>query len=324
MQPWRRLLRVTLAFWILAGPTQRAAAAEAPDGKPWDTPRVLRMMQAGRRTVYAGVQRIEMSHGPRTTETTARVAQLEGWTRTEFLSPDRMRGMVVLERGGQRLVRLSGRRKWSQRPGSEPSRSRLLARNYRLTETGRAQVAGRPVVVVDIQHRQLRKTARRLWMDVETGVALRTELRDWTGKVVGTTELGEIDYTPQLEKSAFVVPPGDIVRHPPVEPPPGAETIPLHPAFLPPGYVPAGPHRWVRMDRGTAAHLRFTDGLKAISLFVRRLNPDEKPLPERDPQREGRRPSFSGVVRVTKGDCRITAMGDAPPGILAQIAESLE
>lgn len=321
----RCAFRVFLAVALfLLGPVGLAVAEERGE-KPWDTAQVLEKMRAGRRAVYMGTQRFEMRHGPRVMKTEARVAQLDGWTRTEFLSPPWMKGMVTLERGRERLVRLPFQKAWIQRTGDEHPRPWLLAKNYRLVETGRTQIAGRNAVIIEIQHRASRTTARKLWLDAETGVALRTELCDWTGKVVGTIEMQEIDYRPRLEKSDFVVSPDDIVRRPPVLAPPNAEKMPLHPAFLPEGYVPAGPRRWVRMEYGIAAHLPYTDGLKALSVFVRRLHPGEKPLPpRRGPRRDEHAPPFSRAARVTKGDYRITVIGDLPHDVLRRVAESVE
>ena len=291
----------------------------------WSSPEkhLFRLMGAGRRATYEGVQSIEMRFRGRHSKGTARVKQMQRCTRTEILGPDRMKGTVILERDGSQLVRRPGAATWQPRHEPSPMQNpRKILHNYSVQLAGSGTIAGREAGILEIRMRPVGKLMRKLWVDQRTGVVLRTEVYNWSGQLVSETEFSEIDYSPALDAQEFKAPPpSDIRPRAQGAPPEGADAP--KPSFLPPGYEIVGTPRWVTSRVGKAMHLRYSDGLIPISVFVRRLNPGEptpgarKPFPAMDQP-------FSSVIHYVKGDYRVTIIGDRDPDELRKIAESVE
>ncbi|MDH7568609.1 MAG: sigma-E factor regulatory protein RseB domain-containing protein [Armatimonadota bacterium] len=278
---------------------------------------VLRLMDAGRRVNFAGKQLVTLVFGRRRAQASVAVWQYDGWLRTEVLSPGPMKGRVVLERGRHRFEKRAGDTEWQPRPGGAPPSPWRMLRNYKVRVVGSAPIAGLPTTILEVKNRRTDTLARKFWVDKTKGVVLRTEVYNWAGLLMSSVEFQEIDYGARLCKSDFEVPEALLAPPPPDGLPEDAPEVP-RPRYVPEGYVLAGPPSGVRTDRGAAVHFRYSDGLNAISVFVRKLKPGEP-----RPPHWGRFPGpFSGAVQRVKGDYRVTVIGDLDPAELARMAES--
>ncbi len=296
------------------------AAPPAASGSPTPSA-LLQLLEAGNRVPYQGTQQIEMFPQGRRVCATATVAHMHRSTRTEIQAPARLRGMVILERGRERLVRRPGEERWQASPSVTILHPRYILRNYTIAAAGSGQIAGQAAWIVPVRSRATGKLARKLWLDRQTGVVLRAEHYSWASRLIYVTQFKSIDYTARSAASQFEVPADQIVGESPLPAPPDPSAVPK-PTYLPPGFRPVGKPQQVRMRRSTAIHLRYADGLNVLSAFIRKLAPGESPK-RRPPSPSGDQP-FSLAIHYVKGDLRITLIGDLNPVELRKMAESFE
>lgn len=146
----------------------------------------------------------------------------------------------------------------------------LLAAQYRLALVDTAPVAGRSAYVIEVR-RGDRSLAGRFWVDRETGLLLRREIRDRRGRVVRASAfialtLGE---PPITATAARPMPRPWRQRVPAAE----LETLRGRgwtlPRVLPGGLSLVDARRGVPAGR-SVVHLTYSDGLSVVSVFVQR------------------------------------------------------
>ncbi|MBA2778561.1 MucB/RseB C-terminal domain-containing protein [Billgrantia kenyensis] len=214
---------------------------------------------------------------------------------------------VLFERQG-RIGRLSWSSEESELPVSPAGISQHVAQHYRLSIGGGERIANRSAVRLDIEPLDGLRFGHRLWLDEETALALKRELIDDRGRVVETFQLTEIQ-SPQLHEGGVVM---DVNRSLPPET--------WGPEWLPNGFLEqpvATPG-----DQQEVAHRLYSDGLSTLSLFV-------------DPIEEGRERLIPGLhrlgislavvrhVMVEGRPMQVVTMGELPPRVLVQVAESM-
>jgi outer membrane lipoprotein-sorting protein len=201
-------------------------------------------------------------------------------TRLDFLSPRGVAGRVLID---------DGTRTWHYEPRihtvfvgpslagpSEPADAVPLDR-YRSRILGSEEVIGRRTIVVSLWPQGGRRE-RRMWLDRYMGVALRTEERDPDEGLVATSYFTRISFGLNIPNALFVprLPAGARVLSQPI--PDAALQQPdalgravgfaiKAPATLPGGFNLVG---GVPLRDGpiTAAHLRYTDGVRPLALFL--------------------------------------------------------
>ena len=173
------------------------------------------------------------------------------------------------------------------RPGFVLDRS-LAERNYVAAVAGGGPVvsAGRPTEVVDIIPRGEGPRVWRLWLDKGTGFALKRERYAVTGRRISATEYLEIEFDVTTSADRYGVPKGWQT----VGPGERRQSLSLaelsqrvgfdvrSPRNIPSGYVPWG--RYVSREGrgpGITAELRYTDGLRVLSIFQRMPRADGGP-----------------------------------------------
>jgi hypothetical protein len=139
-------------------------------------------------------------------------------------------------------------------------------------------VAGRQTRIVELSPRGREGVVQRLWLDRETSFVLKRERYNAGGRVTAGTEYLEVAFGSSVPAGAFAVPP-DWRRVGPDGRGPRLTLAELGrkagfavraPQYVPPGYELLGGYvaeggRWhVRM-----AELRYTDGLRVLSVFER-------------------------------------------------------
>lgn len=217
---------------------------------------------------------------------------------------------VFFERRGQ-----IGRMSWSSDdadgvPASPAGVARHIEQYYRLSMGGDERIANRSAVRLDIEPLDDMRFGHRLWLDEQTALLLKRELIDDRGRVVETFQLTELQ-PPQLHEGGVVLDPGR----------------PSPPQAWRPGWLPNG-FLGQRVDTATdqhdqdIGHRLYSDGLSTLSLFV-------------EPIEEGRERLIPGLHRlgislavvrhvVVDGQpTQVVVMGELPPRVLAQVAESL-
>src|SRR4029453_13322932 len=154
----------------------------------------------------------------------------------------------------------------------------LLANNYHLVVAGRDAVAGRSAFVVEA-HRASGAVAARLWLDEDSGLALRREVFDSTGAITKASSF--VDLTIGHARLAKRLPP----QIPDIwwDRAPVGAFVPLSTAgwATPGGLAPRFQLTDVRRlttDGDTILHLTYTDGLSAVSVFQQRGHLDAQRL----------------------------------------------
>lgn len=166
--------------------------------------------------------------------------------------------------------------------------------------------------------------ARRLWVDTTLPLLLRGE-----GPGPGARRVLTLDLAHGCPADAFTVPPGwKIAVHEPRMPHEEASVGTLatkvgfripQPAWLPPGFEPAG-QSWIDGRKRRVAHVRWSDGARMISLFATGSPKGFKDCDEEGPcQQDG--PDQAMVRRFDDVSVLVTA--PLPPEEIARIVNSL-
>ncbi|WP_147339521.1 sigma-E factor regulatory protein RseB domain-containing protein [Actinomadura spongiicola] len=227
----------------------------------------------------------------------------------------------------------------------------LLTRNYSVIRAADTAVCGRRARVVEAR-REDGSPAGRFWVDAETGLMLRRELIDATGRRVVAAGFSEISYTvPAKEPGSYGlgaprgVPPGGTARLPGLAETTSAtgtatvwddrldraELAGLRDEGWPvprdlPGRLSL--HDARRDSVGDTVHLSYSDGLAAVSVFVQRGTLDQRVMSGwQRVVRHGRTVFRRESLRrwaVSAGDGYVyTVLTDAPQGTADTVAASL-
>lgn len=345
----RKRAAIAVATWaVLVGGGWAADAARDPAAL------VVSSETAERRVSYSGTKVIRVYRPEDGSVAMERVVKV--WhrspqqTRVEIVTPAESLGMVMVENGEGLFIFHPRRQSWRRMPWRAPeSRPQLLLRNYQPQFLRRDRVAGRPAVVLKLSSRNPGNPSKTVWIDTQTKLALRHEVYDPEGRRVSSSEFREISFEPSLPANLFSVPAEARVERPRREgggvPPwllerqgtPASSIEP--PRYVPPGYELV--HRFsMRRDDREFAHLRYTDGLNTISLFVerspevaacaeqerrpagrerRRGGPWGRPGPPRDVQSG----EHGNSLTLTRGDTRYTLVGNISVKELQRMADSI-
>jgi len=235
---------------------------------------IWRSESASARTSVAGRARTRILMGERVQEAVAEVLAAGGKARLDYQT-ERRRWSLLDD--GRSLIRLDPGRRVAvvlPRPPLAVDRS-LAERNYVARVAGESQVAGRPTRIFEVSPRHGGAVVFRLWLDRDTGFALKRERYNVEGKLTSGTEYLQITFGAQVPPDAFSIPPdwrqvdldGSGERLTLAELSRRVGFPVLEPTYLPPGYVLQGGSVQRRGRHGfEAAELRYTDGLRLLSV----------------------------------------------------------
>jgi outer membrane lipoprotein-sorting protein len=314
---------------------------------------LLASENAEKRVSYAGTKVIRIyrpEDGTLVTERVVRVWHREpSQTRIEIVSPAENLGMVMVDNGESLWIFHPRRQAWRQMRWKAPEACpRLLLRNYDAQILRREPVAGRSAITLRLTSRHPGNPSKTVWIDTDSKLALRHEIFDPSGRRVSTSEFRDIALEASLPANLFTIPAEARVeqrrRGRPLEPwlvpEKGSPALTIEP----PRYVPAGYELMSRFGfrRGERefAHLRYTDGLNTLSLFVERKPRDGDAGAEdgaraagQEVKREkrgggtGSRDLRSGdhghSLTWTRGDARYTLVGNISVKELKRMAASI-
>jgi len=277
---------------------------------------LARAWQAERQYDYVGIQATRAA--AREVEVVVEVAHVKGGiTCRHFLAPPKLagHGAIITPRGRLRLG-AAGVAHWRTGLRAESADDLpLLLRNYQVVATGMETVAGREVQGYLIRPKRPGNPSKRIWLDRESGLMLKSALRNWEGKPVVESEFRQIKIGRNLPEAASQcrLPPEPA---PAPHPRPRLDFTPVQPSYLPAGYQYQGQE--VIMARGRpTAHLRYSDGLNTISLFEQQGAGPARDLPAR------RNMGFSSFLYRRLGQMDAAVIGDLPPEELQRLMDSL-
>ncbi|MFB3882779.1 MAG: sigma-E factor regulatory protein RseB domain-containing protein [Armatimonadota bacterium] len=239
--------------------------------------RVWQSETAAERVTVVGEARTMVVQDGGELAATAMVSSAGGKTRFDYRAGRRRWSLVD---DGKALIELDPRRqraRLQERPRLAVDRA-LAERNYTAKETGREVIAGRPTTAVAIAPRAGGPAVLRLWLDNETGFALKRERHNAEGRLVSATEYSKVAFGGSVSEDLFAVPPSFVIAY---RPPP-AEKLTVEglrervgfevsaPGHLPAGFVLTGGYvgEWGRWGL-QAAELRYTDGIRVLSVYER-------------------------------------------------------
>ncbi len=164
----------------------------------------------------------------------------------------------------------------------EASRRSLvqLLKNYKAEYAGNATVAGRAACIINLTGRHKGMPAKKLWIDKERSVILRTIDYSANGDERNYTDITRIDFHARISADKFLLPGTGSVKPIPVcEPadPSSLEKIlgfPVTPPrYMPEGYELDSYHLFYSQCAcgRHSAQITYTDGLNVISVFERPL-----------------------------------------------------
>ncbi len=196
----------------------------------------------------------------------------------------------------------------------------VLATHYSVTvATQRAACAGRPAQVIEARRRGESALAGRFWLDSATGLLLRRELYDRSGKAVRAAAFVDLQMTVPRPWTAAAHATPDATGSP-------VSTDDLM-AFRRAGWdvpatLPGGLELFDARKHDNVLHLSYTDGLFAVSVFSQRgrLDPDSIAGWQQvkiSGIRAWTRPGLSQRVIWSGGGWVRTVVADAPDSVVS-------
>ena len=220
-----------------------------------------------------------------------------------------------------KVVRIEPRTIRNVFPSLSPEQTANLAQYYEFKLTAGGRVAGRMTDVATFEPRDGMRYAHRFWADATTGLLLRSRLVNEKGEIIEEFAFTDVTYNAKLDK--------EMVRPSWTSVPSDWRVTQAGPGDfksdetgwtvnkVPPGFLKISEgFRKLGGKREPAAHLVFSDGLVAISVFVE---------PYTVTQTQIGLTQTGGLAQYsTRSDAfRVTVIGEAPPATVQQIAQSV-
>jgi sigma-E factor negative regulatory protein RseB len=304
-----------------------AAMAIAADARAEDATRWLeRAAQAAKTLNYAGT--IVYQHNGHV-ETSRLVHMLDGSQEQEKLvSLDGPPREVIRSSAEVRcyfpddkVIRIEPKTFRNVFPSLSAEQLRNLSRYYEARNVPSERVAGHWTQVMAFEPKDGLRYGHKFWADANTGLLLKARLVDDHGEVVEQFAFTDVAINEKLDR--------DMVKPTWAAAPPDwqikqgsfGEMLPKDTGWsasrLPGGFqkIMEG-YRTLRGKRDPVAHIVYSDGLAAISVFV-------EPLPGPSVQTGLAQQGGLNVYTTKQDDYLVTVLGEAPPAAVRQIAQSV-
>lgn len=190
---------------------------------------------------------------------------------------------------------------------------------YRASVVGDDRVAGHDTVKIALDARDQHRHSYRLWLEKETGLLLKSQIRSATGKVLDRFQFTSLKITDSLPDSEFVLQQrdGDVAFHRLGDDPVAKSRLEnWRLGWRPEGFGPAASPR-----TGGGQAVAFSDGLATFSVFVEATGATAMPS---GASRIGATTAYMRHVELAEASFLITVVGEVPPATAMRIAESVE
>ena len=311
-------LAACLLLFLLQGPPVHATDPEAVQ---W----LEGMVDAMRNRAYEGT--LVYSHDGQVDSMSIVHGRLDG------VEHERLRTLsgrtFELIRAGDRLTCVwpaKGRALVSRRPGDllpprPPRGLQSLPEPYTAEWAGESRVAGRAAVVIDVNPGDRFRYGYRMWIDRETRLLLRSDLRSTDGAVVEQLMFTDLRPLPAVSAARFE-PTLEGLSYVDHGGPEGSGSVLREPEWrvtdLPAGFRDLSHRRKTMEPHGRAVqHSVFSDGLASFSVFVEPPGADAMPL-------DGL--SRMGAVHafgLRRDDHHVTVVGEVPAETVRRVARSV-
>jgi sigma-E factor negative regulatory protein RseB len=319
---WRRAVsggRVLAGAAALAATSFALAAPGGDDASAW----LARAANAARQLNYIGT--IVYQYGPRV-ETSRLVHMREGGNEFEKLVNLEGPAREVIRTGGDvycfypdaKVVRVEPRIFRNAFPSVSPQQQRSLSEFYQFKRAEPGRVAGIEADAFVFEPKDGLRYGHKFWADAATGLLLKARVLNERGDVVEQFAFTDIAIGVKIDRSmvrpSWPTPPPDWqVRHIGTGEVDAKDTGWVV-TRLPAGFVKiAEGFRSLPARRPPVAHLVFSDGLVAVSVFV---EPVGGTAHSTGLKQEG---AVNMYIRQLE-DYVVTVLGEAPPVTIRQIA----
>lgn len=308
------------------------AAADQIDGRT-----VLHnMMEAEKTAVYIANEVTYINEfSELRSEQTIYHAGMKG-NRIEYTSPAKLRGMVIADNGSQsifynpKMKKMTIGPSWLGMMGRHRGMPPPMPRGGPNAEIkGIESVAGRQAYVVEIKPPFGPKRFRRIWIDKERWIHLKTEELTEDGQVKSRSFYKTVKFVRDIPASRFTVKPGSDVQ---VEQMPGPVFLTveqaknavrfriLQPSYLPKGFKTEGA-AVIPFRGGKIIGLRYSDGVNAFTIFQSPQEVLEPGFLRR--LHEGPIRSGGEMYSWRNGNLNLTIVGKIPPSEIKRISDSM-
>ena len=310
------------SFAIAAAALLIARGACAQDAAEWLT----QAAQAARSLNYAGT--LVYQHGGRVE--TSRVLHLLDATgeHEKLVNLDGPRREVVRNNEQIRcyypdakIIRIESRNSRNAFPSLLPQQQATLVDYYNFRKAESARVAGLETQAFIFEPKDRLRYGHKLWADNVTGLLVKAQLLNERGIPIEQFSFTDIQIGAKIERDmvrpTFTPPPPDWQMREALPGDVNPEDTGWQVRDLPPGFTKlVEGYRTLRGKPGPVAHLVYSDGLVAVSVFV-------EPMPQA-PQPVGL--SQQGGINVYSrqlSDHLVTVLGETPGATVRQIAFSV-
>ena len=202
-----------------------------------------------------------------------------------------------------------------------PSYSEELERYYEFALYREARVANRETQVVGIKPRDDFRYGYLLWLDQETAMPLKSQLKDESGQTVEQILFTHIEFADSIPASALE-PTIDTEGFEWIRPRPSQAQSPSEVRWrassLPGGFnLSAATHRPMAGSEHPVEHLVYSDGLATVSVFIE--DPNTNPEVAEGHSRVGSANTYS----LSLSGRHVTVVGEVPRQTVQSIATSL-
>jgi sigma-E factor negative regulatory protein RseB len=211
---------------------------------------------------------------------------------------------------------------------------------YLLRELSPTRVSGRDVLVLDVEPRDSFRYGYRLWIDRQSAMPLKSQLRAPQGEVLEQmvfTELrlpkqiADVDLAPATDASGFRWARQPVSSVATVNAAGDGRDV-WQSAGLPPGFrMTLRAQQTLPGSNGPVTQWVFTDGLASVSVFVEQGDGSAAALRSRDAQGTATAAAGGDMTQLGSSSAwsttvqgyRVTAIGEVPPDTLRAIAGSM-
>lgn len=314
------MIRRVLLLLLLAAP---GWAVAAQDARGW----LERMIEATRSLDYHGtfvyiqgreIDVMSILHSNADEQERQRMYSLNGPLREVVVQGDE----VICLLPDQQIAFKVAKHERSPFPISFPRDLDRLSESYRFEVLGFDRVADRSTRVIAVEPRDQYRYGYRLWLDEETGLVLRSALRDGHDQILEELIFTRLQVVARIEPELLLPHSEGYQSFRTVSTPFGLEPDGERPGWqvsrLPTGFDRIM-YQWY--SAGNPQHVTeqmvYSDGLATVSVFVEQL--------EGEPLLEGasRMDAVNAHGLVIDGH-QILVVGEVPPDTLASIARSIE
>jgi sigma-E factor negative regulatory protein RseB len=315
----RSLLPALVVSQLWAG-TALAETLEQSEALAW----LQKIAQAARELNYRGTFVYQHGDHAETSRITHLVDRSGEQERLETLDGPRREiirnnSEILTYYADKRLVKREKRAARKLFPALLPEQLSVLTEHYELRKGGQERIAGYDAQALILEPRDEFRYGHRLWAELHTGLLLKARMVNENNQVLEQFHFTEVAINIPISRDAVK----------PSFPMPPAQAADGSGGGAPTdtGWVvrnqPAGFKKIMEMIRskraGSAqvAHLVFSDGLAAVSVFI-------EPLPAAAKVPEGL--SHQGAVNIytrSVSDQLVTVLGETPPVTVMQIANSV-